>query len=169
MAVATSEANQEAEGEEMVNAAFCDTVVVRAGDEDYPSLHSIILATKSVGLGLAVLVDDQGEPATLRLPHPGPVVQTIMRLATAWDEATARLQAIKLGGELESEVDNATQIAIYAEDGKVWIGFDQPVDGIGLPPIEADRIGTYLIHCANTIREEAGAEDGAVGDEPVEA
>lgn len=152
----------------MVNPAFNETVVINEGDEGYPSLRSIVLAATSIGLGIAVSVNREGDPVSVRIPHPGVIVTMLMRLATTWDEATAKLAAIRAGDESHQDTKPSTQLAVYSERGKVWIRFEEPIDGIGLDPEEAERIGAYLIESAALVRAE-GAADGEERGGPVEA
>lgn len=135
-----------------MSGPFMDTVVVRAGDAGYPSLPSIVLAASSLGVGVMTGVASDGSLAFVRIPHPPVVVETLMRLAVSWDDASARIKAFRSGEIIEELPPEGVKFAIYDEKGKVWITFGSPIEGMGLEPDEAQRIGEHLTKCAQVAR-----------------
>ncbi len=147
-------------------AAFDDTVVIRRGDPNFPSIVTMTLVAQAMHLGVIVNMGDGGEIASIRLPHPPPVVEALVRLATVWDRTALRIRALREGAT-SIEEDPRVQFAVYAERGRVWMSFGVPTEGLGLSPDQADNVARGLTASARIAREEPEVPDDGSG--PIEA
>ncbi len=150
-------------------AEFQQTLVIKRDNPHYPKIVTIAIVAQSLSLGVIMNTGTDGLLTAVRLPHPPAVANEILRLAMAWDVAAARIAALK-AGETVVEDDPDTRFAIYADEGKVWLSFGSPTDGVGLEPEEAERVAEGMLKLAEDAR--AGVSTKGVADDgsgPIEA
>lgn len=136
---------------------FDETTVVRNGQEGMPSVRAIAITGQTMGLGMTVI----GNFEAVRLPHPKPVIEAVLRLARTWDDTLARVQNLRAGvDDVVEEVETRIEAC---EGGHVTIVFSTPVDALMLDPDSADAIAHDLRAAARAVREggvDAGGEEG---------
>lgn len=120
-----------------------ETTIVKDGDEGMPSLDACTLAAQALGMGIGQMVAMDGKLVGVRIPHPPPVVRTLLVLALNIDvarsfhtEATVEWAEMEVSGGKSADVGPVIASELY----------DDEEEDTGVPVIGIATVGKTILN-----------------------